>query len=255
MENRYISYSKEDGVGYITLNITQSGGQLDLDGAGELLEICDEINRQNDVNAVVLTGAGNNFCAGYTRELVNSISDRGFISMRGPAETVAKLELPTLAAINGEAKGGGLELALACDLRIASEKAIFGLPQILAGTIPVDGGTQRLSRIVGKGKALEMVLTGEMIDSKTAFEIGLANKVVAHDKLLGEVKNLARSIAAKAPLALRYCKEAVMKGTDLSLDQGLRLEADLYFLLHTASDRTEGIKSFLGKRAPKYQGK
>ncbi len=121
--------------------------------------------------------------------------------------------------------------------------------------MPMDGGTQRLSRIVGKAKALEMVLTGELISANAAFEIGLVNKVVGHDNLATEVENTAQIIAAKAPISLRYAKEAVNKGLDLTLDQGLRLEADLYFLIHTTTDRTEGIQSFLEKRPPKYKGK
>jgi enoyl-CoA hydratase len=255
MENKSIAYSTKDGVGYITLNAQVTNPLMDLAAAQELSRICDEINRLADVHVVVITGAGDKFCAGYTHELVNSMSDHSLIPMRSPAESVANLEPPTLAVVNGEALGGGLELALACDLRIVSEKARFGLSQILDGTIPADGGTQRLSRLVGRGKALEMVLTGETIDAKTAFEIGMANKIAAHGNLTTEAKTLADLIAAKAPLALRYCKEAVIKGMDLTLDQGLRLEADLYFLLHTTSDRTQGIKAFLEKRTPKYQGK
>ena len=119
----------------------------------------------------------------------------------------------------------------------------------------MNGGTQRLSRIVGKGKALEMVLTGEIVDAQAAFEIGLVNKVVKAADLAAEAEKLAANLAAKAPFALRYAKEAVNKGLDLTLEQGLRLEADLYFLLHTTADRTEGIQSFLQKRKPEYQGK
>ena len=255
MENKRISYSREDVVGYITLNAQGTKPLMDLAAAQELSGICVEINRLGDVHVVVITGAGDKVFAGHTHELVNSMSDHNLIPVRSPAESVAHLEPPTLAAVNGEALGGGLELALACDLRIVSEEARFGLAQILDATIPADGGTQRLSRLVGKGKALEMVLTGETIDAKTAFEIGLANKIAAHGNLAVEAKILAELIAARAPLAIRYCKEAVIKGMDLTLDQGLRLEADLYFLLHTTSDRTEGIKAFLEKRTPKYQGK
>jgi enoyl-CoA hydratase len=170
------------------------------------------------------------------------------------SEAIAAINQPTIAAINGDAIGEGLEIALSCDLRIASGKARFGLPQIIERRIPMNGGTQRLPRIVGKGKALEMVLTGEIIDARTAFEVGLVNKVVDHDNLQSEVETIAKNIAGKAPWALQYVKEAVNKGLDLTLEQGLRLEADLYFLLHTTSDRTEGITSFLQKRTPQYKG-
>jgi enoyl-CoA hydratase len=175
--------------------------------------------------------------------------------MMSPAEAIAGIDRPTIAALNGDAFGQGLELALACDIRIAASEVKLGLPQILEGHIPVDGGTQRLARIVGKGKALEMVLTGEIIDAQEALEIGLVNRVFSRDDLVAEAEAMAKTIESKAPLALRYCKEAVNKGLDLTLEQGLRLEADLYFLLHTTADRAEGIRSFLEKRLPDYKGK
>ena len=144
---------------------------------------------------------------------------------------------------------------MACDMRIAVENTKFGLPQIKDGHIPDDGGTQRLTRLVGKGKALEMVLTGEPVDALEALEIGLVNRVVKSEDLQTETEALAANLLTKAPLAMRYCKEAVNKGLDMTLDQGLRLEADLYFLLHTTSDRTEGVQSYLQKRKPEYKGK
>ena len=170
------------------------------------------------------------------------------------SEAIAAINQPTIAAINGDAIGEGLEIALSCDLRIASRQSPVRIASDNERRIPVNGGTQRLPRIVGKGKALEMVLTGEIIDARTAFEVGLVNKVVDHDNLPSEVETIAKNIAGKAPWALQYVKEAVNKGLDLTLEQGLRLEADLYFLLHTTSDRTEGITSFLQKRTPKYKG-
>jgi enoyl-CoA hydratase/carnithine racemase len=151
--------------------------------------------------------------------------------------------------------GLGLEIALSCDIRITSEKARFAMTQVIEGFIPTDGGTQRLSRIIGRGKALEMLLTADAISAAEALEIGLVSKVVPADALTGEVTKLAETIASKGPIALRYLKEAVLKGMDMTLEQGLRLEADLYFLLHTTSDRMEGIKSFLEKRPPEYKGK
>ena len=167
---------------------------------------------------------------------------------------VAAIEKPVIAAINGDAFGEGLELALACDVRIAAQNAHFGLPEIEAGLIPSDGGTQRLPRIIGRGKALEMILTGETIDAAEALEIGLVTKVVPAESLNAEVEALAKAMAAKAPVSLRYIKEAINKGLDLTMEQGLRLEADLYFLLHTTGDRTEGIKAFQQKRPPEFKG-
>jgi len=157
-------------------------------------------------------------------------------------------------AINGDALGQGLELALSGDIRLASDRARSGFPQLETGVIPTDGGTQRLPRIVGRAKALELILTAETINAEEAFEIGLVNKVVAPESLASETQAIAQTIAAMGPIAARYIKEAVNKGLDLTLEQGLRLEADLYFLLHTTADRTEGIKAFLEKRPPRFRG-
>jgi enoyl-CoA hydratase/carnithine racemase len=256
MAGDLVPFHKKDHIGYIRLNRPETGNRMDPAMAQELIEACITVNGDQDIYLAVITGAGEAFCAGGdTRQLVLSGEAEGLPSRQGPAEALAQLNCPIVASINGEAVGEGLELALACDLRIASGKAWFGLPQVTEGWIPLDGGTQRLSRIVGKGKALEMVLTGEIINAKTALEIGLVNKVVSPESLESEVEVLARSLAGKAPLSLRYAKEAVQKGLDLTLEQGLRLEADLYFLLHTTADRTEGIQSYLQKRKPDYKGR
>jgi enoyl-CoA hydratase len=256
MADNFISYNKKDHIGYITLNQPETGNRIDFPMSQELADICRQINGDEEVYLVVITGTGETFCSGgeIKQPEVSGVGEEipdGYSA----AEAIASIDRPTLAALNGEAIGEGLEIALSCDLRIASDKARFGLPQIVDGGIPVNGGTQRLSRIVGKGKALELVLTGEIIDAPEAFEIGLVNKVVSDSNLMSEVDNLAKTLAGKAPLALRYAKEAVNKGMDLTLEQGLRLEADLYFLLHTTADRTEGIQSFLLKQPPQYKGK
>ena len=170
-------------------------------------------------------------------------------------KSIVDLIIPSIAAINGDAIGIGLELALACDLRICTETAHFAMNHIMYGGIPWDGGTQRLSRIVGRGKAMEMILTGEVIDAQEAHSIGLVHRVIPDDEILTVVMDTAREIASKGPIAVRYAKEAIRKGMDLTLEQGLRLEADLYFLLHTTSDRTEGIKAFQEKRSPRFEGR
>ena len=255
MAENLILLTFKEHVGYITLNNPGKGNQLDLPLSQELESACNQVNSREEIYVVIISGAGNSFCrGGDERQLVRLTEDGGFLK-HSPADAVAGINVPTLAAIDGNAVGQGLELALACDLRIASVKSRFGLPQITHGWMPLDGGTQRLSRIVGKGKALELVLSGEIIDAQAAFDIGLVNRVVERDKLISTVEDLANTISTKAPWALRYAKEAVNKGSDLTLDQGLRLEADLYFLLHTTTDRTEGIQSFLQKRPPHYKGK
>jgi enoyl-CoA hydratase/carnithine racemase len=251
MVNNDILYSKKGHVGYITLNRPQEGNRIDLSMSRELEAICQQIKGDEDIYLTIINGVGGHFCSGA--EIINNDFEAGF--SQNPAEALAALDCPVIAAIDGDAIAEGLELALACDLRIASETSRFGLPQVISGLIPMNGGTQRLSRIAGKGKALEMILTGETIDAKTALEIGLVTKVFSRDQLASELEKIVESLVAKAPFALRYCKEAINKGLDVTLEQGLRLEADLYFLLHTTDDRTEGIKAFTQKRPPEYKGR
>jgi enoyl-CoA hydratase/carnithine racemase len=245
-----VLYECKNHVGYIRLNRPENGNRIDLELAQELGEICTRINQDEEVYLAVISAAGAVFCLG------GDLPDKsGWDSPASPAEALAGLDCPLIAALNGDVLGPGLELALACDIRFAASTARFGLPQVTQGLLPTDGGTQRLPRIVGKGKALEMVLTGEIIDAQTALEIGLVNRVVDGPDFSAWIESEAGKMAAKAPLAMRYVKEAVNQGLDLTLAQGLRLEADLYFLLHTTEDRTEGIRSFLQKRPPQYKGK
>jgi enoyl-CoA hydratase len=240
MSENAILVKVEKHIAYITLKRPE----IDVETSWTLRDVGESINGNNDVYVVVITGFGRVFCRGG--EAAPSLE---------AVETIAAIDRPVIAAINGEALGVGMEIALAADIRIASDYAVFGLPQITAGKIPSGGATQRLPRIVGRGKALELLMTAENISAVQALEIGLVSKVVPAAELAAEVQKLAETVAAKGPLALRYLKEAIVKGMDMTLEQGLRLEADLYFLLHTTSDRTEGIKSYLEKRPPKYEGK
>ncbi len=248
MANASVICAIKGHIAQVILNRPEAGNAINQRLAQELSEVCGQISQDNDIYVVVLTGAGDkSFCVG---------GELGSAEVRhSPSGAVASLECPVIATVNGDALGQGLELALSCDIRIASAKARFGLPQVAQGLIPMDGGTQRLPRIVGRGKALELLLAAETISAEEALEIGLVSRVVAPDKLAGEAEELAANIAGKGPVALRYIKEAVSKGLDMTLEQGLRLEADLYFLLHTTADRTEGIRAFLEKRPPKFKGK
>jgi len=242
-----IIYTKKDHIAQITLNRPEVGNIINQQLAQELEGVCRAINQDDDVYVVLLTGAGEGvFCRGSELE---PGSPRYNV-----ATAIASIDRPVIAAINGDALGQGLELALSCDIRLASNRARFGFPQVAQGLIPMDGGTQRLPRIVGKGKALELILTAETIDAEEAFEIGLVNKVVAGENLLSEAEAMAKTLAGKAPIALKYAKEAINKGLDLTLEQGIRLESDLYFILHTTADRTEGITAFLQKRPPQFKG-
>ncbi len=259
-----IIYTKKDHIAHITLNRPEANNIINQQLAQELEDICCGINQDDNTYVVVITGAGDRaFCGGSELERLiqasntveTSSSKLKDVSTKYSAATaIANIDRPVIAAINGDALGQGLELALSCDIRLASHRARFGFPQVASGLIPTDGGTQRLPRLVGRGKALELILTAETISAEEAFEIGLVSQVAPQENLAAEVEALAQSIASKAPIALRYIKEAVNKGMDLTLEQGLRLEADLYFLLHTTADRTEGIKAFLEKRPPQFKG-
>ncbi|OGO31131.1 MAG: hypothetical protein A2Z29_00040 [Chloroflexi bacterium RBG_16_56_11] len=241
-----IKYSKKAHVARITLDRPEAGNVISDAMARELIEVCDRIGRDDAVYAVILTGSGRDFCRGGEAGVL-----RGYIL---PASVIAGIDRPVIAALNGDALGPGLELALACDIRLASSGARVGLPQVAGGTLPVDGGTQRLPRVVGRGKALELLLTADTVSAVEALEMGLVSYVFPPEALKGEVEKLAATIAAKGPVALKYLKEAIIKGMDMTLEQGLRLEADLYFLLHTTADRTEGVRAFLEKRQPEFRG-
>jgi enoyl-CoA hydratase/carnithine racemase len=244
MSEKWVEYVSKGHIGFITFY-----GQNEQSGGPEIAEIAANINGDENIYAVVVRGKKDYF------KTAAALPETDGLTFPAPAEAVGSINRPTVAVLDGDTLAAGLELALACDMRTAAEGVNFGLPQIKDGGIPAQGGTQRLARLVGKGNALEMVLTGEIIGTARALEIGLVNKVVKKDELEAEVEALAATLAYKAPLAVRFCKEAVNKGLDMTLEQGLRLEADLYFLLHTTSDRTEGVQSFLQKRKPDYQGK
>jgi len=223
----------------------------------ELTEICEDITKNEEIRIILLKGSRDDAFSMGTDSVMQTQEAYGepWEKLWSLAEPVARLDRPVIAAVHGDAIGQGLELMLSCDMRIASEKCRFGFPQIKEGHIPWDGGTQRLSRLVGRAKALEMILTGEVIDAQEAFRIGLVNHVVSRKALMKTAMDMAREMAGKGPIALRYAKEAVHKGIDLTLEEGLRLEADLYLLIHTTRDRTEGIHAFREKRTPRFEGR
>ena len=251
-----VIYQRAGPVGIITINRPEANNAINAQVAEELVDICSDVSLDEGIKVVIVTAAGESaFSIGtdpYEIQSGDSIQDTTLFSVAVP---VANLNCPTIAAINGDALGQGLELALACDLRIAAEIARFGLPYISSGIIPWDGATQRLPRLIGVAKAMEMVLTGEIIDAREACRIGLVSKIVPPKELIPIVNDMGQAMASQSPLALNFAKEAINDGLDLTLEQGLRLEADLYFLLHTTEDRTEGIKAFLEKRPPKFKGK
>jgi len=247
MRYQTITYNKMGRAGYITLNRPHKGDELTMQMSRELADACDAASQDDELNVLILSSEGDNFCSGSDPQE----PDAGYVA----AQAIASIDKVTIAAIDGNALGEGLELALACDIRIATKRSRFCLLQIAGGAIPSAGGTQRLPRIVGPSKALELILTAEPIDAQEALRIGLVTEVVLSGELSTEVEKLASQISGYAPIALRYVKEAVNKGMDLTLEQGLRLEADLYFLIQTTDDRMEGIRAFLEKRAPHFKGK
>ena len=231
-------------VATITLDRPDNGNRIDEEMAAALGEACRLVSEDDGLRLVVLTGNGNVF----------SIEDGSTAPGRSGAP-VSALAIPVLVVLNGDATGPGLELALAGDLRICVPSAQFGFPGLANGVLPQDGGTQRLPRLVGPSWARDMLLTGLMVDAKEALSIGLVNRVAEQTGQLAAVlAELTAQIVGGSPLGARYAKEAVGKGMDLSLDQGLELEADLNVILQSTSDRAEGIISFLEKRGPKFTG-
>jgi enoyl-CoA hydratase len=259
-----IIYEVDEQIACITLNRPEVGNVINAQMAMELREVCLSINQEESARAVVINGAGDKaFCEGADlRGFFGSTNNDGssleelseFILYNNITEAVRCIQCPVIAAINGDVLGMGLALTLGCDLRLASNKSLLGVPDVAQGYLIASGITQWLPRIVGRAKALEMILTAESIDAQEAHRIGLVHKVIQHGEVISEAKELAKKIASGAPIALRYAKEAVHKGLDMTLEQGLRLECDLYMILHTTEDRTEGIRAFLEKRTPHFKG-
>ena len=225
--------------------------------AEQLESVCQFLNEDANLRAVVLTNNGENF---WHDEISPWPKDapvgdlESVLQRRRVATHVANLKAPTIAAIQGRAWNQGLELALACDLRLAAEGSTFGFSCLAEGYIPWDGGSQRLPRIIGRARALELLLTGRSVSASEALEMGLVNVVTPGQTLEATAIDLGQTIAAAAPIAVRYVKEAVYKGLDMSLAQGLNLEADLSFILQTTQDRRRGIQAFLNKTKPQFTG-
>jgi enoyl-CoA hydratase/carnithine racemase len=256
MKEKSILFEKRGSIGLITLNRPGQKNAVTLEMASELRTIRAGIGWDSGITVFLITGQGPDFSIGTDPEVYRLFDQReDLIANLSLAPQIDSLTQPTIAVIQGDALGQGLELALACDIRIASDQSHFSMSQINHNEIPFDGGTQRLPRLVGRTKAMEMILTGLPMDSRQAKSIGLVNQVVPSAELLPAALKMAEDLAAKGPLALRYAKEAVLKGMDMTLEQGLRLEADLYFLLHTTKDRQEGITAFREKRRPEFEGK
>jgi enoyl-CoA hydratase len=255
-----VKTENRDGVLIVTIDRPKVLNALNAQTVGEIESVFDAARDDDVVKAVIVTGGGEKaFVAGADiaeLALMNPISGKE-TSSRGQ-EVLSKIERfpkPVIAAVNGFALGGGCELALACHIRIASEKAQIGLPEVTLGIIPGYGGTQRLTRLVGKGKALEIICTADRVTAAEAEKIGLVNRVVPADQLMTVAEEMARKIASRGLVAVRFAIEAVMSGSDMPFEEGQFLESTLFGLLCATEDMKEGMTAFLEKRAANFKGK
>ena len=249
----------EDGIAVVTINRPAALNALSADIIEELATAFETLKKDAAVACVILTGSGPKaFVAGAdiaAMQALDAVSATHFARLgHAVLRDIENFPKPVIAAVNGFALGGGCELAMACDIRIAAENARFGQPEVNLGVIPGFGGTLRLSRLVGKGRAKELIFTGDMIDAQEAYRIGLANKVVAAEELLAEARRMAKKIAAKGPVAVRFAKESVDSGLEMDLDRACRYEADLFGLCFATADQKEGMQAFLDKRPAKFTG-
>jgi enoyl-CoA hydratase len=253
-------YEKKENIGVLTINRPEKLNALSNELIQELGMLLDDVENDADLRVLVVTGAGEKaFVAGAD---IQELVDRDALMGRRVSQTrqsifsrIENLPIPAIAAVNGFALGGGLELALACSIRIGSEQAQFGAPEVKLGIIPGDGGTQRLPRLIGLGRAMEMILTGDFIDAAEAYRIGLLNQVVPHDELMENAMDLAKKIAKRPPLAVRYAKEAVNRSQEGDTLSGYALESYLHALTCTTEDKKEGVQAFLEKRKGAFKGK
>src|SRR6266571_2803641 len=254
-----ILVERRGAVAIVTINRPDKRNALNIQTRAEGAAVLDELRADDSVRVVILTGAGDKaFIAGADiAEFAGrtAISQREVMLERSLFNAIDTFPKPIIAMVNGYCLGGGCEIALACDIRIASDKASFGQPEINLGIIPGGGGTQRLTRLVGEGKAMEMILSGEIIDAQSALSIGLVNHVVPADQLEIKTIEIASRIAEKSPIALSLAKEAVKIASRSNLDEGLRREVDLFALCFSTEDKDEGVNAFLEKRKPVFKGR
>ncbi len=250
---------KRGPVALVTINRPDKMNALNVRTREEILAVFEELEQDASVRVVVITGSGEKaFIAGadiseFTGK--SPLETREMMQKSRAFDAMEDFPKPVIAMINGYALGGGCELAMSCDIRLASTKAKFGQPEIKLGIIPGGGGTQRLPRLIGEGKAMELILTGDMIDAEEALRLGMLNHVVAPDQLETKTMEIANKIAEMSPVALRMAKKAVKNAARLGLVAGLEAETDLFILCFTSEDKEEGIRAFLEKRKPVFKGR
>lgn len=260
MEFQNIILEKEDYMAILTINRPKALNALNGDTLYELEAAIKDIKADDNIKVVILTGSGEkSFVAGadITFMLPLSPAEGRFFADFGEKvfRSMELLEKPIIAAVNGFALGGGCELAMACDIRLASEKAIFGQPEVGLGIIPGFGGTQRLPRLIGEGRAKELIYTADNVSAAEAFRLGLVNHVCPPDQLMDEARKMAKKIASKAPLAVGYAKFAIGKGMQVDIDTAMSIESDMFGMSCATADKFEGMTAFVEKRKANFQGK
>lgn len=260
MEFKHIIYEKSEGIATITLNRPGALNAFSREVVEEILQALEDVRNDENVRVVVLTGAGEKaFSAGADIKSMSGMTvlKARELSLMGEKLCLAleNFEKPVIAALNGYALGGGLEVAMSCDLCIASENARMGQTEINIGLIPGWGGTQRLTRLIGRTKAKELVFTGRMIDAKTAEQLGIINMAVPPDKFKETVRQFALELASKAPVAVRVAKALINKGADIGLDSAVALEREGFGVVASTDDLKEGVSAFTEKRKPIFKGK
>ncbi len=260
MMYKYLLLEKEDGIGILYINRPDAMNALNTGVLEEIIQAVGEISRDNEIQVLIITGAGDkSFVAGADIKEMHGLTavegrEFGYIG-QAAFRAIEKLEKPVIAAVNGFALGGGCELAMAADIRLASEKAKFGQPEVGLGITPGFGGTQRLPRLVGEGRAMELILTANTINAEEAYRIGLVNHIYPAADLLDEARKMARKIMANAPLAVKYAKSAVNKGLQTDIDTGMAIEADLFGICFSTEDQKAGMGAFLNKEKASFKAK
>jgi enoyl-CoA hydratase len=256
MQPALINVTRQDHVAIVQINRPDVLNALNMKVMEEIVDALETLEKDDDIRCIILTGSAKAFAAGAD---IKEMADASAMEMLrrdqfARWDRIRKIKKPIIAAVSGFALGGGCELVMICDMIIASETARFGQPEINLGVMPGAGGTQRLTRAVGKAKAMEIVLTGRMVTAEEALAMGLINKVVPVEYYLEEAKTLARVIASKPPVAVRLAKEAVLKSFDTTIEGGLEFERKNFYLLFSSNDQKEGMKAFTEKRDPDWTG-
>jgi enoyl-CoA hydratase len=256
-KHEYIEVSERYGLGFIELNRPKVLNAINRPMVSEIVEAFEELDRNDNVNVIILSGKGRAFAAGAD---IDEMSEDGAIDLEllnqfTEWDRLAWIKKPIIGAVQGFALGGGFELALCCDMLFAAEDASFGFPEVNLGVMPGAGGTQRLTKLIGKSRAMEWLLSGDRFTAAQALEWGVINRSVAPELLMEETEKFAKKLAAKPPLSIRLIKESVHKAVDYSLYEGMQYERKNFYLLFASEDQKEGMKAFVEKRKPHFKGK